>query len=93
MKTFENFIHNKYGYCYYSINKNSALIFNLYILKKYRRKGHARKLLNAVIREIREMGYDDKIQIEAIPREKSISHKNIISFYKGMGLEIYENII
>lgn len=85
----ENFIHNKYGYCYYVIENDSAIIFNLFIEPEYRRKGHARKLINAVIREIRETGYNNEITIEAIPQENSIDNNNLVLFYHSMGLKLY----
>ena len=89
MEENENFIHNKYGYCYYSINSNdTAIIFNLYVEPEYRQKGHAKKLIRLVIREIRETGYNKEIQVEACPREDSISTESLIAFYKSFGLKI-----
>ena len=89
MKENENFIHNKYGYCYYSIeSNNTAIIFNLYVEPGYRQKGHAKNLIHLVIGEIRKIGYTKEILIEAQPREDSISTKNLIAFYKEMGLKI-----
>lgn len=86
MEENENFIHNKFGYCYYSINPdNTAIIFNLYVEPCYRRKGHAKHLIQLVITEINEV---KEIQIEVYPREDSISRENLISFYKKMGLKI-----
>ena len=89
MKESENFFHNKYGYCYYSIEPDkNPIIFNLYIEPEYRRKGHARKHLQYVINEIRKTGYEGKIEIEPIQRENSIDPEKLISFYKSMGLEV-----
>ena len=83
----ENFIHNKYGYCYYSVEPDSAaLIYNLYVEPDYRRKGHAKDLIRFVVREIRESGYNAEIQIEVRPREDSIDTESLATFYKGMGL-------
>lgn len=84
----ENFIHNKYGYCFYSIENDTAIIFNLYVEPEYRRKGHAKHLIQLVIREIRVAGYDKEIQIEAQPREGSIDVGDLINFYKRMGLKV-----
>lgn len=53
MEENENFIHNKYGYCYYFIESNNAIIFNLYVEPTYRKRGHAKHLIQLVIREIR----------------------------------------
>lgn len=86
----ENFIHNKYGYCFYCIESNVAIIFNLYVEPKYRQKGHAKKLIRLVINEIRDTGYDKEIQIEACPRDNSIDIESLIAFYKRMGLKILE---
>jgi GNAT superfamily N-acetyltransferase len=88
MEENENFIHNKYGYCYYAINpNNTALIFNLYIDYIYRRKGHAKHLIQLIIREINIVGCK-RIYIKAEPQEDSITLENLISFYKRMGLKI-----
>jgi len=89
MEENENFIHNKYGYCFYFIEANdTAIIFNLYVEPEYRQKGHAKKLIQMVIKEIKETGYDKEIQIEAQPREDSINIENLIAFYKRLGLQI-----
>lgn len=84
----ENFIHNKYGYCFYSIGDNTALIYNLYIEPNYRQKGYAENLIRLVIREIRGTGYYGEIQVEARPREGSISVENLVAFYERLGLRI-----
>lgn len=88
MTTNENFIHNKYGYCYYSVDQKSAIVFNLYVRPKYRRKGHARELIQFVINEIRKTGYAGEIQIEARPKRTKIDLKRLIQFYQGMGLKV-----
>lgn len=89
MEENENFIHNKYGYCFYSIEVNdTAVIYNLYVEPEYRQKGHAKNLIQLVIREIRATGYNKEIQIEARPREDSISMENLVAFYKRLGLKI-----
>lgn len=90
----EDFIQNKFGYCFYSINleaKYPVVIYNLYVYPKYRRKGNARKLLQYIINEIRYTGYTGEIEIEAKPKENSISLENLISFYKNMGLKIIKD--
>ncbi len=91
MEENENFIHNKYGYCYYSIEtNNTAMIFNLYVEPEYRQKGHAKNLIRLAIKEIREAGYNKEIQIEARPREDSIGVERLVAFYNKMGLKILE---
>jgi GNAT superfamily N-acetyltransferase len=89
----EDFIHTKYGYCYYEMEPGKKpIIFNLYIHPQYRRHGHAKKLLNHVIKEIRESGYAGEIEIEVSPRENSIKKDQLEKFYLNMGLSIiYEN--
>lgn len=91
MEEYENFYHDKYGYCYYAIEPGKkAVIFNLYTEPQYRRKGFARKRLQLVINEIRRAGYEGEIEIEAKPRENSIDSEKLISFYKTMGLWIID---
>ena len=89
MEDNENFIHNKYGYCYYQICKtDGAIVYNLYVEPEYRRKGHAKHLIQLAINEIRETGYGKEIFIQAQPRENSINIGNLVAFYKRMGLTI-----
>lgn len=89
IKEEREFIHNKYGYCYYDTETGGrALIFNLYVEPEYRRQGHATKLIQMVINEIRRTGYDREIEIVAEPYENSISLKDIIAFYEKMGLKV-----
>ena len=94
MNKFENFVHDKYGYCYYSLEPNKTpVIFNLFIEPEYRRIGHAKRLLKYIIREIRDSGYKGAIEIEAIPREASISLIKLFTFYKSLDLKVIENYV
>ena len=79
----ENFIQNKFGYCFYEVDKD-AIIFNLYVDPDYRRCGNAKKLLKYVINEIRELGHCGDILIEALPKD-GISRDDLILFYERMG--------
>jgi len=89
MEEHENFIHDKYGYCYYSMgHTKNPVIFNLYIEPEHRRKGHARKHLQFVISEIRKAGYSSEIEIEVSPREDNVDHEILSLFYKSIGLTI-----
>jgi ribosomal protein S18 acetylase RimI-like enzyme len=89
MEEYENFIHTKYGYCYYALRDNEpAVIFNLYVEPEYRRQGHARNLLQAVITEIKSVKYEGEIKIEAKPRDNSIGLEKLEALYKSMGLVI-----
>lgn len=85
----QNFIHTKFGYCYYEFNSDRSvcLIFNLHVEKEYRRKGHAKHLLELTINEIRNYeNYSGELYIEADPEENSISKQNLVRFYKKTGL-------
>jgi GNAT superfamily N-acetyltransferase len=87
----EDFIHNKYGYCYYEIESGkNPIIFNLFVNPQYRRQGHARWLLEYVINIIRGTGYIGKIDIEVAPREDSIQREQLAEFYISMGLNILD---
>lgn len=93
MKECENFYHDKYGYCYYAIPSDECpMVYNLYVEPEYRRRGHARRILQFVISEIRKNGYEGVIKIEVKPHEISIDLKKLTSFYKSMGLEIWGNL-
>lgn len=84
----ENFIHNEYGYCYYCVCSNCAMIYNLYVEPEFRKKGHATHLIKLTIEEIKKTGYSQEIGVEVEPRENSISVENLSTFYKKMGLTI-----
>lgn len=86
----ENFIHTKFGHCFYRVNRNhTALIFNLYVIKEYRRHGHAKHLLKMVKKEILFIDpYMYEYQIQAVPKENSISKEDLIRFYNKMELKI-----
>jgi GNAT superfamily N-acetyltransferase len=87
----DDFIHNKYGYCYYEIEPGkNPIVFNLYVHPQYRKQGHAKKILQYVINEIRQAGYLGQIDIEAAPRENSIEYEKLASFYENMGLHLME---
>ena len=78
----DDFIHNKYGYCYYEIEPGkNPIIFNLFVNPQYRRRGHAKWLLQYVINEIRKTGYNGEIGIEASPRENAIEKDKLSNFH------------
>lgn len=83
----EDFIHTKFGYCYYELTP-VPFIYNLYVYEKYRRMGHSRKLLGMVIAEIRESGYDGVIHIEAQPVENNVALDVLVKLYESLGLEV-----
>lgn len=85
----ENFIQNKFGFCFYASN-DCPFIYNLYVHTQYRRRGHSKELLRLVINKIRENGYDGKILIEARPKENSIGLADLTEYYKSLGLTIYD---
>ena len=84
----EDFIQNRFGYCFYEIKEHSALIYNLYVHPEFRRQGKAKTLLKHAINEIREAGRKGEIEIESNPKEGSISSKKLNSFYNKIGLKI-----
>lgn len=89
LKDCENFYHDKYGYCYYSIEKHETpLIYNLFIEERYRKQGHARRILQFVINEILKTGYTGLINIEAKPKDCDISVDRLVVFYKEVGLNV-----
>jgi len=89
METYENFYHDKYGYCYYAIAPGKTpIIFNLFIEPEYRKKGYAKHHLKIVIDEIRKTGYTGKIEIEAKPQENSVCRKTLIRVYEKLGLTV-----
>lgn len=90
MDTQEDFIQNRYGYCFYAID-TICIIYNLYIHPEYRRQGHAKKILHLVINEIRKTGYNEEIEIEANPKDNSINLDALILLYKNMGLKILKD--
>ena len=85
----ENFINTQYGYCYYDLK--DYFIYNLYIHKKYRHRGYAKRLIGYAINEIRQTGYIGDIGIQVKPRENSISKADLINFYERMELKIMED--
>lgn len=85
----ENFVHDKYGYCYYYLeNGKRPLIFNLWTEENCRRKGHARRHILMVMEEIRKSGYLGPIDIEAVPKDGSIDRESLVSFYSSLGLTV-----
>jgi len=85
----DDFIHTKYGYCYYEIEPGkNPIVYNLYVHPEYRRQGHAKMLLYYVIEQIRQTGYQGVIDIEAAPREQSIDRESLAAFYGSMSLNV-----
>ena len=81
----DNFIHTKYGWCYFS-TEGIPFIYGLFVEKQFRRKGNARSILLMVISEIRRLGFNGPIKIEATPSEDNIKKEDLIKFYKSFGL-------
>lgn len=87
---YDNFVHDKYGHCYYTVTPGSlSFIYNLYVEPKYRRQGHAKRLLSSVIKLIRESRPQGSIFIEVDPREDSIDADVLQAFYQSLGLSIF----
>lgn len=83
-------LQNEFGYCSYEFEEDYVNIFSLYIYPEYRRQGHATQLLKTAIKEIREQGWDDEIQIVALPSEDSISKEQLSDFYESLGLKVFD---
>lgn len=83
-------LENIYGHCDYCIcfDEDCSMIYNLYIEKDFRRKGHAKGFINEAIEDIRNLGYKGYIKVVAEPEEESISKENLIKFYEEMGLKV-----
>ena len=64
-------------------------IYNLYVCPEFRRQGKAKRILQAAIKMIRRTGYAGRIKIVARP-DDGINAKKIASFYKRLGLDVYE---
>lgn len=90
VKTDENFIQNKYGYCFFTLTE-PHIVYNLYIHSAYRQNGHAKKLLGLVIGCIRDLGYQGNIEIEAKPKDNSIPLHKLIGLYESVGLVVKNN--
>lgn len=85
----ESFIHTKYGYCFYTIEDGKKpLIFNLHTEPEFRGQGYARKHVQYVVNEIRDMGYCGDIEIEASPKDPGINCEALKLFYERMGLKV-----
>lgn len=85
----EDFIQNRFGYCFYEVIGDTALVYNLFVHPEYRHQGQARKLLRYVIKEIREeFGYLGDIFVEAISKEEAVDDERLVAFYKKEGLRI-----
>ena len=87
-----HFIHTPYGYCYYHLDKpvnegGTYLIYGLYVNPQYRKQGHAKRMLNFLIDEIRSNNYIGPIYIKAEPEENSITVENLVKFYQSLGLK------
>lgn len=66
MTEFENFYHDKYGWCYYDLTPSrTPIVYGLFVELAFRRQGHAKRLLQEVIKIIRNTGYAGEIEIEA----------------------------
>lgn len=87
----EEYISNRYGYCYYDMEfKPSPIIFNLFIYEDYRRKKHGTNILKTVIFAIRHVhNYSGDILIEVSPQKNSIPKDILTNLYKKLGLKIF----
>ena len=80
-------IENKYGHCSYCICEDCSMIYNLHIFKEYRRKGHAKNMLQQAIEEIREHKYVGDIRISA-NSDEDIDREILVKLYDSFGLKV-----
>lgn len=86
---YDNFVHDKYGYCYYSMEpKKLPMIYNLYVEPRYRRQGHAKRLIQQVKAVICSAGHLGPILVEARPSEPGINLGGLVRLYVLQGLSI-----
>ncbi len=83
-------IKSKYGYCYYDFGEDYVHIYDLFVYPEYRNKGNARKLLQKAIKYIRKTGWKKEIQIVADPKDLNIDKNRLKTFYKSMGLAVFD---
>lgn len=92
--SFDRQIKSIFGYCYFAFETDSVgsyvHIYDLYIYPEYRKQGKARELLKTAINGIRQLGYTEEIHIVASPTEDSIDKLKLVSFYRSMGLVVYD---
>jgi GNAT superfamily N-acetyltransferase len=87
----EQFIQTESGYCYYDVTGEKPVVYNLFVNPDSRGHGKARKLLELVIRIIRDTGYTGDILIEAKPMEKVGDKQHLRRFYESMGLVVIKD--
>ena len=87
-------IKNEYGKCEYAFEKDAlgdyVHIYNLFVFPEYRKQGKAKELLQIAIEAIRKAGHTKEIQIVAQPMDSSINKEKLISFYRSIGLEVFD---
>lgn len=84
-------VNNEYGHCYYCICNDCSMLYDLYVKKEHRKKGHAKSLVQKAIDKIRADGYEGFIKIVAEPQEEAISKEALITFYEKMNLKIIKS--
>jgi ribosomal protein S18 acetylase RimI-like enzyme len=82
--------NDPYGFCKYKFEDDYVHIYDLYVKPEYRNLGNAKKLLQQAIKEIRETGWDNEIQIVCNPTEDEIDKERLSKFYNELGLTVFE---
>ena len=86
----EEHVKTQFGACDWSFEKDYVHVYNLFVHRRYRRKGHAKHILKLAIDRIREAGHFGDICIVADPKDESVDRAELAAFYKAMGLVVYD---
>ena len=84
-------ISNEYGKIHFSKKEGTSEYFisSLFVLPIFRRKGHARKLMEYALTLI-EKENPKSIKIEAFSMELNITNKQLVKFYQQFGFTVCE---
>lgn len=84
-------IENKYGYCYFSIEKDFCHIHNLFVYPEHRNQKHGTFLLKEAISKIRQSGYLEEIEIVAESTDNTgLTTNQLTQWYQNLGLSVYD---
>jgi len=72
-----------HGSFYENLYTSGGYIEDIFVLKKFRKKGYARLMINYFIKEIKKRKYSQ------ITLEVNVKNKKAINFYKKIGLKLH----